>query len=245
MLEDSVTLDRGAGLALWRQIAAAIEGAITQGRHAPGERLPTEAELAARYGVNRHTLRRAMEALEARGLVRVEQGRGSFVQENIVDYRLSRRTRFSENILTLRRDPSGELVRVARLPADKTMAQMLQLRAGEPVLLLETLKSADGRPINLGSHHFPFRRFNGLAEAFKAEGSITAALRKFGVADYTRKVTRVTARMPEEEEARLLAQPRNRPVLITESVNVDESGTPIEYGIARFAADRVQFVFES
>jgi GntR family transcriptional regulator, phosphonate transport system regulatory protein len=240
-----MTLARMSGVALWRQIEQEIEADIRAKQFGPGDRLPTEAELSQRFAVNRHTVRRAMLGLQERGLVRVEQGRGSFVQENIVDYRLSRRTRFSENILTLRRDPSGELVRVARLPADKTMAQMLQLRAGEPVLLLETLKSADGRPINLGSHHFPFRRFNGLAEAFKAEGSITAALRKFGVADYTRKVTRVTARMPEEEEARLLAQPRNRPVLITESVNVDESGTPIEYGIARFAADRVQFVFES
>ncbi len=240
-----MTLARMSGVALWRQIEQEIEADIRAKQFGPGDRLPTEAELSQRFAVNRHTVRRAMLGLQERGLVRVEQGRGSFVQENIVDYRLSRRTRFSENILTLRRDPSGELVRVARLPADKAMAQMLQLRAGEPVLLLETLKSADGRPINLGSHHFPFRRFNGLAEAFKAEGSITAALRKFGVADYTRKVTRVTARMPEEEEARLLAQPRNRPVLITESVNVDETGTPIEYGIARFAADRVQFVFES
>lgn len=240
-----MTLARMSGVALWRQIEQEIEADIRAKQFGPGDRLPTEAEMSQRFAVNRHTVRRAMLGLQERGLIRVEQGRGSFVQENIVDYRLSRRTRFSENILTLRRDPSGELVRVARLPADKTMAQMLGLRAGEPVLLLETLKSADGRPINLGSHHFPFRRFNGLAEAFKTEGSITAALRKFGVNDYTRKVTRVTARMPEEEEARLLAQPRNRPVLITESVNVDEAGLPIEYGMARFAADRVQFVFES
>ena len=240
-----MTLARMSGVALWRQIEQEIEADIRAKQFGPGDRLPTEAEMSQRFAVNRHTVRRAMLGLQERGLIRVEQGRGSFVQENIVDYRLSRRTRFSENILTLRRDPSGELVRVARLPADKTMAQMLGLRAGEPVLLLETLKSADGRPINLGSHHFPFRRFNGLAEAFKTEGSITAALRKFGVNDYTRKVTRVTARMPEEEEARLLAQPRNRPVLITESVNVDEAGVPIEYGMARFAADRVQFVFES
>lgn len=240
-----MTLARMSGVALWRQIEQEIEADIRAKQFGPGDRLPTEAEMSQRFAVNRHTVRRAMLGLQERGLIRVEQGRGSFVQENIVDYRLSRRTRFSENILTLRRDPSGELLRVARLPAHKTMAQMLGLRAGEPVLLLETLKSADGRPINLGSHHFPFRRFNGLAEAFKTEGSITAALRKFGVNDYTRKVTRVTARMPEEEEARLLAQPRNRPVLITESVNVDEAGVPIEYGMARFAADRVQFVFES
>lgn len=240
-----MSLARMSGVALWRQIEQELESDIRARQFGPGDRLPTEADLSARFEVNRHTVRRAMMSLQERGLVRVEQGRGAFVQENVVDYRLGRRTRFSENILSLRRDPSGELVRVARLPADKTMARMLNLRAGEPILLLETVKLADGRPINFGSHHFPFRRFNGLAEAFKTEGSITAGLRKFGVQDYTRKVTRVTARMPEEHEAKLLAQPRNRPVLITESVNVDEAGTPIEYGLARFAADRVQFLFEN
>lgn len=233
-----------SGVALWRQIEQALEADIRVKQFGPGDRLPTEAELAARFDVNRHTVRRAMLALQERGLVRVEQGRGAFVQENVVDYRLGRRTRFSENILGLHREPSGTLVRVARVPADRTMARMLQMRVGDPVLLLETLKSADGRPINLGRHHFSFRRFNGLGESFKETGSITVALRKFGVADYTRKVTRVTARMPEEQEAQLLAQPRNRPVLITESLNVDEAGQPIEYGTACFAADRVQFVLE-
>ena len=84
MVDTSVTLDpapldRGAGVSLWRQIGAAIEAAIRAGHHAPGERLPTEADLAARFRVNRHTIRRAMEELEARGVVRVEQGRGAFV----------------------------------------------------------------------------------------------------------------------------------------------------------------------
>lgn len=233
-----------SGVALWRQIEQALEADIRVKQFGPGDRLPTEAELSARFEVNRHTVRRAMLALQERGLVRVEQGRGAFVQENVVDYRLGRRTRFSENILGLHREPSGKLIRVARVPADRTMARMLQMRVGDPVLLLETLKSADGRPINLGRHHFSFRRFNGLGESFKETGSITVALRKFGIADYTRKVTRVTARMPEEQEARLLAQPRNRPVLITESLNVDEAGQPIEYGMACFVADRVQFVLE-
>jgi GntR family phosphonate transport system transcriptional regulator len=53
------------------------------------------------------------------------------------------------------------------------------------------------------------------------------------------------ARLPDADEARLLQQPKNRPVLVTESVNVDANGKPIEYGVARFAADRVQIVFQS
>src|SRR3546814_2442917 len=62
-----------------------------------------------RSAVNRHTLRRGVASLEQEGLLRVEQGRGTFVQERVVDYRLGKRTRFTENILKQSRIPSGEL----------------------------------------------------------------------------------------------------------------------------------------
>ena len=103
---------------------------------------------------------------------------------------------------------------------------------------------AGGRPLSLAAHYFPSARFAGIAEAWSELGSVTAALRRFGVEDYTRRITRVTARLPEEDECEHLAMPRQRPVLVTESVNVDSDGTPIEYGNTRFAADRVQLVLE-
>jgi len=242
LLEDSVTLDRGAGLALWRQIAAAIEGAITQGRHAPGERLPTEAELAARYGVNRHTLRRAMEALEARGLVRVEQGRGSFVAEDVLDYPLGPRTRFSEIIQRQGREPAGRLLRLAETSAEPRIAELLGLRKGARVILAERLAMADGRPVALGAHHFPAARFARIPGLLREDPSITKALAACGVPDYRRQVTRITARMPTAEEATILAQSRARPVLVSEALNVDPDGRPVDATITRYAAGRAQLV---
>ena len=65
------------------------------------------------------------------------------------------------------------------------------------------------------------------------------------VGDYSRQSTRVMARLPDAEEARLLRQPRNRPVLVTKAVSADIDGEPIGFGIARFASDRVQILVES
>ena len=242
MLEESVTLDRGAGVALWRQIAAAIEGAITAGRHAPGERLPTEAELAARYAVNRHTLRRAMESLEARGLVRIEQGRGSFVAEDVLDYPLGPRTRFSEIIQRQGREPAGKLLRLAEMAADARIAELLGLRRGARVVMAERIAMADGRPVALGAHHFPAARFGRIATLLRADPSITRALAACGVADYRRQVTRITARMPTGEEATALEQSRARPVLVSEAVNVDAEGRPVDATVTRYAAGRAQLV---
>ena len=238
-------ISRGSGVALWRQSANQIEDDIAARLFPPGGRLPTETELAARFGVNRHTLRRAVAAVEEKGLVRIEQGRGTFVQGGAIDYTVGRRTRFSENIRRQAREPSGRLVRAKEIRAEPVVAQALNLRRGTRVILLETLGMADDVPISLGAHHFPARQFPDLIKDFEKSGSISSALAAAGVEDYWRKSTQVTARLPDFREAGLLEMPKTRPLLICESVNVDQDGNPIEFGRACFAADRVQFSFET
>lgn len=244
--EESMTasaLDRGQGVALWRQIAATLEGEVAAGAR-PGARLPTEAALVARFGVNRHTVRRAMEELESRGLIRVEQGRGAFVAEDVLDYPLGPRTRFSENIRRQKREPRGRILRIAEVAADAAIAEALGLRRGKPVLRVDRLASASDRPLVLGQHHFPLPRFAALAKSLAASPSITAALAAAGVADYERAWTRITARLPTPEEAHLLQQSRSRPVLVTEALNRDPRGNPVDFTLGTYAAGRVQILVE-
>lgn len=240
-----MALSRGTGVALWRQIAEELEQEISGRRFPPGGRLPTEHELAERFNVNRHTLRRAVSALEELGLVRIEQGRGTFVQGGAIDYAVGKRTRFSENVLRQARAPSGHLIRGERIQADAAVARELGLRKGAPVILMETVRRADDTPISFATHYFPAKRFPRLIESFEETGSISAALSEAGVEDYWRKSTRVTARLPDERETGLLEMPRTRPLLICDSVNVDQDGEPIEFGRACFCADRVQLSLET
>lgn len=240
-----MTLDRGGGQALWRQIADTLRVEVAGGLPGPGARLPPEDALARRFGVNRHTLRRAMEALEAEGLVRVEQGRGSFVTEDVLDYPLGPRTRFSEIIRAQQREPAGRLLRLEIVAADPRIADLLELRRGAKVVLAERLALADGRPVLLGAHHFPLARFPHLLGQLRADPSITAALAAAGVGDYTRRSTRITARLPTGEEAAALQQPRQLPVLVSEAVNVDGAGRPVDATLTRYAAGRSQLVVES
>ena len=238
-------LARGGGVALWRQIFGEIEREIASGRHRPGARLPTEQVLTARFAVNRHTIRRAMEELEAAGLVRVEQGRGSFVAEDVLDYRLGARTRFTEVIRRQNREPSGRILRIAEVPAEAAVAAALGLSRGRPVVKAERLGLVDGRPVVLGTHFFSAARFPRIAAELAADPSVTRALAAGGVPDYRRRTTRVTARMPTPEAAGLLQQSRTRPVLATETVNTDSEGEPVEAGWSCYAAGRVQIVVES
>ena len=238
-------LDRNIGVALWRQIEQVLTEEIQTGLLQAGERLATEPQLAERFGVNRHTVRRAVARLAECGLVKVEQGRGSFVAEHVLDYLIGRRTRFTDLVNRQNRNPGGGLLFAAQVVAEGTVAEALKVDPGVALHHLETLGALDGRPISVGTHFFSAQRFPDLVEVYQREGSITRTLTHFGCGDYERRFTRVTARMPDASDAKLLRQARNRPVLVTESVNVDAAEVPVEYGIARFAADRFQIVFET
>jgi GntR family transcriptional regulator, phosphonate transport system regulatory protein len=245
-----MTIEWKKGEALWSQIASEVARNIEDGRYRKGEKLPTEAQFAAEYEVNRHTIRRALEELADARIIRTEHGRGSFVAEDVMDYRVGKRPRFSEWIRSYNRSPIGEIltideVALGTLPEAEAVAQVLGLAADDLVVFLERLGAADDRPVALSRHIFPALRYPGLKDALHQNSSITAALSAVGVADYTRKWTRVCARMPDAREARLLRMARTDALLTCETLNATESGEAVEYGSVCYPAPRVQLVFEA
>ena len=225
----------------WRAVETCLVAEIREGLLLPGQRLPTEPALMGRFAVGRHSVRRALEALEARGLVRTLQGSGTYVREApVLDYRLSERTRFSRNLLDQGREPSGVSLRAVEAAAPPHVAEALRLPPGERVWNTLRLGMADGVPINLSDAWYPSRRFPGLPEAWLAEGGTSAALAALGVGDYVRLHSAVTARLPSAEEARWLDQPAAQPVLVVRKVDADLAGVPIAYSETAWAGERVQ-----
>ncbi len=228
---------------LWRRIAHTLSAEIGGGLK-PGTRLPTEAQLAARFDVNRHTVRRAIESLVRTGLVRVEQGRGSFVADDVIDYPVTGRTRLHEWIRRQNREPTGQRLQLRELAANAHVAAGLGIERGARVVLMERLAMADGIPISIGSHHFAVMRLPGIMDALQQHTTVTAALAQVGITDYVRQSTRVSCRMPTSVEASLLQISRTRPVLVCDNTNIDGTGGIIEFGITRYPSTRVQIVFE-
>jgi len=241
----SAGISRESQTVLWQQIADLLARNIQLGAIKPGEQLPTEHTLAAHFGVNRHTIRRAFSHLEAASLLQVERGRGTFVHENVVDYMLSRRTRFSENLRRLNLEPSGIILDMGEKEAPMSIARALHIEPNDPIIWVRKLSYADDRAISLSESSFAKRRFEGFLDVYKQRQSVTATFAYFGIFDYTRKNTRITARMPSVDEMELLKLPRNRPILVTESVNIDTDGLPIEYGRTAFHGEVVQLVIDS
>ena len=83
---------------IWRSIANTLQTEIAHELYRPGDKLPTEAELADRFGVNRHTVRQGLASLAEVGIVHARRGSGVFVAARPTDYALGQRVRFHQNV---------------------------------------------------------------------------------------------------------------------------------------------------
>jgi len=229
-----------SGYSAWRLIAEELRREIVSGSRAPGSKLPSEGELAERFGVHRNTVRQAVATLAAEHLVVTRRGSGSFVAEHtVLVHRIGARTRLSDS-LGRRARASGHLLESAVEPVPPAeIIERLVLGAGAG-LRLETVLAVDGRPLSRATHWFAADQVPGLAERFRASGSITAALRSVGINDYMRAATTVGARHATAAEAADLGLPAGSVVLVTRSLDTLPDGTPLQVGLTRFVADRVE-----
>jgi GntR family phosphonate transport system transcriptional regulator len=233
------------GVALWRQVADHLERAIATGTYRAGTRLPGEMEIADMLGVNRHTVRRGLAELSARGLVRAARGSGTYVEAQRISYPIGARTRFSEIVGASGRQAGGRLIASASEPASPDLARRLAVRPGAPLVRLELLRHADRVPICVATTWLSAARFPDAARIYAAKRSITGTLAHFGVTDYRRASTRVAAALADIADAARLELNPGSPILLVESLDADRHGDPVLATRARFAAERVEFVVES
>lgn len=238
--------DAASGVALWRQVADGIERGIANGTYVAGEKLPGEIEIAETYRVNRHTVRRALATLAERGLVRAARGSGTYVEATRrIAYPLRSRTRFSEIIGAGGQEPRGQLIDVASDAATREIARELRLKAGAPLIRIESVRLADRTPICISTTWLSAQRFPDAGRVFAATRSMTKMLAHYGIRDYRRATTRITAAIADATDATHLDLPLGQPVLVVDSTDADLSGTPLVTKRSRFAADRVEFLVEN
>ncbi|WP_208948270.1 phosphonate metabolism transcriptional regulator PhnF [Segnochrobactrum spirostomi] len=236
---------RGLGVAVWRQIADRLRDEIVAGTWAPATRLPTESELAMRFGVNRHTVRRAIAVLATESLVRADQGRGTFVAERPLPYPIAERTRFAANAAAAARVGRAEILGHTHETAAPRLAERLALPLDAPLHRIEMMNTLDDLPFSVATIWVSAERFPEFPNCCAATGSVTAAFARLGVTDYFRRETRITAVMPDKDDAERLGVDTTRPLIITESVDVDPEGRPISTLRTRFLADRIELIVAS
>jgi len=226
-------------LPIYRQIRDVIAGEV-QDFYKSGESLPSESKLAQRFGVNRHTLRHAIDELVTDGLVERRHGKGVFVLEPSINYSIGSATRFTETLQSQGKSTVSRVIRKQVIPARGTVASRLNMIDGESVIFIETLRTVESKPFCIISHFLPLKSFSDLLENYDT-GSLHEFLNVHFNVSLKREESLISAVFPEAEDASLLNMPRQATILRVKSLNLDvESNKPVEYAVTRFRGDATQ-----
>ena len=239
---DTIEVKR-PGLSLWRHIAEVISDEIRSGKIEPGAAIPSEHELVVRFEVSRYTVRRAIARLREQGMVEVAQGRGVFVRRKPLEYTITERTRFAKHLKRKGFEPSNRFFASSKVPASAEIARLLHLKSRQPVWRITAISYADDVPVSLGKIFHPANRFPGIVEEREANPDMAAVYAKYGIEDYTRLSTWIATRMPTEAEAELLQIDVLDPVIVSQKIDVDPKGQPIEYNETLFSGRRIRLHF--
>jgi GntR family phosphonate transport system transcriptional regulator len=227
----------------WKQIRDALAQQIATGGFAAGGKLPSEAELGAMFRAGRHSVRRALGVLAAEGRVRIEHGRGAFVQDGVsFQYTIDRRDRLFDQLE--RAGHRSELVALAveERPAGPEIAAALGIGEGAPVHESRVLLMADGVPLGIGRSHHPLARFPDFRTHRRFAPTQRMFYRSYGIGAYFREDTFLWARPATPEEADLLKQQPGMPVVETRARDTDPQGSTIGFSTTVWAASRIRFV---
>jgi GntR family transcriptional regulator len=216
---------------LYLQIKSLLEKSLEAGEWRPGEPIPSEIELARRFGVAQGTVRKAIEALAADNLVVRRQGKGTFVATHTEE-----RTSMFRFLRIRRNDgkdeyPGSRLVDVHRTKATAEAARILALRPGDGVIVLRRILEYGGVPAVLDEITLPAALFKGLTKArFEAyHGSMYGFFEtQYGVRclNAEEKLRAVPA---DDASARLLGIAPGTPLLAVDRVTLTYGGRPVEW----------------
>ncbi|MEO1703342.1 MAG: GntR family transcriptional regulator [Pseudomonadota bacterium] len=236
-----MNVDRHANDTPWFNVYRDLRRQIDSGVLVPGDQLPTLASLARQRRLTNHGARRVMERLRDEGRVESWQGLGYRVSLQRVAYRISKNPSFSDTVRRNSRQGDTTVIGRRAVPLPHELSNDMGLRTGSLVFRTELLRSIDGVPMVIARNHFPLPRFEGIADALEATGSVSKALAVKGVPRYERRSTRIEARLPTAQEHLLLNIPRSQPVVVTIGTNVDDVGETVEVSQAVSRADCVSF----
>lgn len=228
------------------QIEHWLLDAIDAGELAAGDRLPCERDLAAMLRVSRMTLRQALGALEARGLVTRVVGRngGTFVQEPPISCDLTTLAGLTEQLRRHGVEASAKVLRAIEVPADERVASALAIDTGAPVFEVARLRKANGQPIVLERSCFPASLFPGMLDEC-LDGSLYALLEmRYGRRPVT-ACESLEAINVESCEAELLGIAPGTAIMLVERTAYAEGPTPVEHARDLFRSDRARIVFSS
>jgi GntR family transcriptional regulator len=215
---------------------------IASGRVTPGTKLPAEPELAEELGVSRATLREALRSLEEDGFVTRTRGAGTYATRrprlrNNLDVNFG----VTESIRAAGMRPGTMQIAVHTEPASEQVAADLDLVAGDPVVILERVRTADGRPVVFSRDVVSASRVSASDVAsMPVDGSLYDVLERVGHAVANGIVT-IEPTVMDRSLAKLLKGKVGVPTLFLRQIDFDQTGDPALLSEEHHLAEAFEF----
>ncbi len=220
---------------LYQQIKAMILASLQASEWLPGDAIPSEMELAARYAVSQGTVRKAIDELAAQNLLVRRQGKGTFVathQEEDFQYRFLRLEPDSGEKFHLK----NQFLACENIKSNAYIAELLKLKAGDSIIRIDRVQSSAGRPIAFEEIWLPEGRFKGLSlDSLNAwPGPMYAFYESEYATHMVRAEEKIKAVLADENLAHHLRLPVGSALLSVERVAFTYGNKPVEIRHARY-----------
>lgn len=225
---------------LYIQLREVIRGKIEDGEYPPGTAIPSENQLADTYGLNRLSVRNALEALENEGLLQSVQGKGVFVRGTKTLRDLETLGGYRHTMQERGMDASTRVLIKALRSAGPLYSRLLQLSPEDPIWFIRRVDSSEGEPVALEEIYLPYNLIPGLDEIDIGLFSLYDAMGWNGIHPHVGQQTlRVTKLEPSL--ARLIDLSPEQAVMEFSYLIWDAFGRTVEFSRSWIRGDRTEF----
>jgi phosphonate metabolism transcriptional regulator PhnF len=228
---------RGIGVACYQQLSDILMEQIENKVFKPGNQLPTEIELSKVYKLNRHTVRQAIERLENEGFVYKMRGKGTFVANNKIPYKISKKVRFTTSILDVGLTPDARLIDSYETTAGRELSDKLDINLADKVTVLEILRFVNKIPFSQTTSYLSSAKFPDLKSHISGSFSLYGLLREQYGVEATRISSTFEVSLAEQSDMDILQIPPRVPLLIITSISKSQHGEIAEYCITKVRGD--------
>jgi len=216
------------------QLTNILRTQILSGEWAPGAKIPTEEELARKYGVSRLTVRKAKEKLSAEGLIRSIQGSGSFLTGR-ERWKLNPFTIESiDDILTLGKEMAFKIHEFRVVPNSKEISQKLKNNQDRFIFQIMGVRYFQGHPLSSALYYLPFDLGSRIPMGLLNESPFIPQFEKLAGIQVAEGVQAIYSNRATRTVAGHLGIRQGSPILVIETLYFDSHGRPIEFVKARY-----------
>lgn len=228
----------------YQSIKKDLKNKLTDGAWGDTGCLPPERELCDIYQASRMTVRKAVDDLETEGLLYRIHGKGTFVkQSSKINQPLAKLSGFSDDMIARGKKPSSKILLLDIIPASEIVAEKLNQRKGDPVILLRRLRFADDFPMAIETSYLNYNIFKPVYEKI-SEGSLYALMKQQLNIFPKKAIQSIEVSELSKWEAELLGNESLMVALLMYRQTFDDLDRPIEYVESKYRSDKYKFYIE-